>query len=68
MNQVTGIILAVAVVLVSVALFIFTYILNKRTPKPEGCENVGSECEGCQMTSCSHYKKNNENIEEGKES
>ena len=40
--------------------FIGTYILNKRTPKPEGCEDIGSECEGCQITSCSHYKEKEE--------
>ncbi len=49
------IILAVVIILVCVGLFIFSFILNKRTPKPEGCENIGNECEGCQMTSCSHY-------------
>ena len=46
-------------------LFIVTYVLNKRTPKPEGCENIGSECEGCQITSCSHHQNKNEEKEEG---
>ena len=35
------IVIAVLIVLVCVGLFIGTYILNKRTPKPEGCENLG---------------------------
>lgn len=59
------IILAVVIVLVCVGLFIGTYILNKRTPKPEGCENLGEECEGCQMTSCSHYVEKTEEKKEG---
>lgn len=63
MNETTRIILAVVIIVVSVAIFIATYILNKRTPKPEGCEDVTSECEGCQITSCSHHKNNNEKKE-----
>ena len=63
MNETTRIILAVVILVVCVVMFIGTYILNKRTPKPEGCENVGSECEGCQITSCSNYKQTEEKKE-----
>lgn len=63
MNDTTRIIIAVGIVVVCVVLFIGTYVLNKRTPKPEGCEDVGSECEGCQITSCSHYKQKEEKKE-----
>lgn len=63
MNDTTRIIIAVGIIVVCVVLFIGTYILNKRTPKPEGCEDVGSECEGCQITSCSHYKQKDEKKE-----
>ena len=63
MNDTTRIIIAVGIVVVCVVLFIGTYVLNKRTPKPEGCEDVGSECEGCQITSCSHYKEKEEKKE-----
>lgn len=61
------IILGVLIVAICIGLFIFTYILNKRTPKPEGCEHIGEECEGCQMTSCSHHLSHNkkEEKEEG---
>lgn len=45
---------------VLVSVFIGTYVLNKRTPKPEGCEEM-SECHGCQNVACSHYKEENEN-------
>ena len=63
MGETTAIILAVLFVVLCIGLFIFTYVLNKRTPKPEGCEDIGSECEGCQITSCSHYKEKKENDE-----
>ena len=43
---------------VLVLLFIFKYKLKKKTPKPEGCENL-EECEGCQMVSCSHHPTKN---------
>ena len=63
MNETTRAIIAVAIIVVLVVLFIGTYVLNKRTPKPEGCEDLGSECEGCQITSCSHYKEKEEKKE-----
>ena len=57
MNEQTRALLAIVIIVVLVVLFIGTYVLNKRTPKPEGCEEIGSECEGCQITSCSNYKE-----------
>lgn len=61
MDETTATILAILVVIISVALFIFTYLINKRTPKPEGCQDLSGECEGCQITSCSNYRKKEEN-------
>ena len=63
MNETTRAIIAVVIIVALVGLFIGTYILNKKTPKPEGCEEVGAECEGCQMTSCSNYKQKEEKKE-----
>ena len=57
MNETTRTILAIVFMVALVGLFVGTYLLNKKTPKPEGCEDVGSECEGCQITSCSNYKE-----------
>ena len=37
-----------------IAIFIGTYLLNKNTPKPEGCEDM-SECVGCNNIACSHH-------------
>lgn len=44
-----------------IGLYILFYLLNKKTPKPEGCEHLEENCEGCQITSCSNRK---EKIEE----
>jgi len=41
------IILAIVVVLALVAIFFITYVLNKRTPVPEGCENIKISDENC---------------------
>lgn len=62
-KSILRVIIAVLLVAFLVGLFIFTFLLNKKTPKPEGCENIDENCEGCQMTSCSHYKKNNQEKE-----
>lgn len=45
---------SIAIIGVCVFLFIFTYLLNKRTPKPEGCEDISENCEGCNVMTCSH--------------
>ena len=58
------VLIAVLLVLFLVGLFVFSYLLNKRTPKPEGCQNIGEECEGCQVLMCSHNKSNHNNKEE----
>ncbi|MBQ8292396.1 MAG: hypothetical protein IJX78_01160 [Bacilli bacterium] len=39
-----------------IILFIGTYILNKRVPKPDGCE-ISEKCETCGMTNCFVKKK-----------
>ena len=47
-----------------VAIYIGTYLWNKNTPKPEGCDEVLSGCSGCNDISCSHdaaHKKEEEN-------
>ena len=64
MSDALKIIIAVILVVFLVGLFIFSYLLNKKTPKPEGCENVGEACEGCQILMCSHNKEHQNNKEE----
>lgn len=50
-------ILGALLLIVLIGVFIFTYLLNKKTPKPEGCENLEENCEGCQITSCPNRKE-----------
>ena len=33
-------------------LFIVTYVLNKRTPKPENCKELPDECKSCKVEFC----------------
>lgn len=40
--------------LILVAIFVGTYLLNMHTPKPDGCEDM-SECAGCNNVLCSHH-------------
>ncbi len=43
-----------------IAVFIGTYIWNKNTPKPVGCEDVSEECGGCANIACTHHTAHNE--------
>ena len=62
-SEVTSILVAGLVMTGLVVAFVFSYLLNKKTPKPEGCENIDENCEGCQITSCSHRIENKEEEE-----
>ncbi len=39
--------IAIGLVIVLVAIFFLTYVLNKRTPVPKGCENIKISDENC---------------------
>lgn len=39
--------IAIGLVIVLVAIFFLTYVLNKRTPVPKGCENIKINDENC---------------------
>lgn len=39
---------------VLVSIYIVGYILNKKTPRPSGCEDLTAECDGCQSFDCTH--------------
>ena len=49
---------SIGVVVFCVFLFVGTYLLNKKTKKPEGCIDASEYCEGCSLTSCSHHPSN----------
>lgn len=49
------VILAIGVVVFLVVIFFVTYVLNKKTPVPEGCEHLqisDDNCSACNNTSC----------------
>ena len=56
-NEIGRIFISIGVVLVCIALFIGTYLLNKNTKKPDGCEPL--DCEGCTISECSHHPDKN---------
>lgn len=45
-----------------VAIYIFLFLMNKKTPLPPGCENLKADCEGCKDLSC----MNNPHHDKGK--
>ena len=55
------IIATIVIVGVLIAMFIVCFLLNRKTPKPKGCENLEAECETCPITTC---LKNSSNKEE----
>ncbi|MBO6046967.1 MAG: hypothetical protein J6P61_04350 [Erysipelotrichaceae bacterium] len=38
------------------AIYFTLYILNHRTPAPEGCEFESPACAGCHNIACTHRK------------
>lgn len=52
--------ISIIVIIVCVSLFIFSYLLNKKTPKPEGCKELEEQCETCQINSCMQRKERKE--------
>lgn len=47
---------AIIILLAVIILFVVTYVLNKRIPKPDGCE-ISEKCKTCTMSNC-HVKNN----------
>ena len=43
-----------------VAVFIGTYLMNKHTPKPEGCEDLKADCDGCKDFACTNNPAHNQ--------
>lgn len=42
----------VLIIGILIAMFITFFLLNKKTPRPEGCEDLDAECETCPITTC----------------
>ncbi len=49
-----GTVIAIGVVIVVVGLYLWSYSLNEKTEKPEGCVEI--ECHSCHDQSCSNRK------------
>ena len=59
------IIATIVIVGVLIAMFIVCFLLNRKTPKPKGCENLEVECETCPITTClKNSSKKEEKINE----
>ena len=45
-----------AVIWMALLVFVYigVYLMNKKTPKPKGCENLTAHCEGCGQFDCTH--------------
>lgn len=46
------IIATIIIIGVLIAMFITFFLLNRKTPRPEGCEDLDAECETCPITTC----------------
>ncbi|MDO5440042.1 MAG: hypothetical protein Q4F12_00740 [Erysipelotrichaceae bacterium] len=53
---------AIILFVVLASLVVVGYILNAKTPKPEGCENLNAACGDCHITSCINNPKLKEEI------
>ena len=40
-------------------LFVFVYLGNKSTPKPDGLEDLDIGCGGCKNVACGHHPSQN---------
>mgnify|MGYP000183442649 CR=1 FL=1 len=36
------------------------YLMNKKTPKPEGCEDLKADCDGCKDYACTNNPAHNQ--------
>ena len=49
---------AIILFVVLAAIVAVGYHLNANTKKPEGCEDLTENCEGCKISSCIHHPSN----------
>ena len=56
MSQVAALIISISIIVVLIAIFFITFIKNRKTPVPKGCENIKineDNCGACQVSDCS---------------
>lgn len=52
--------LAILVFGALVAIYIVLYLMNKKTPKPKGCEDLKADCDGCKDFACTNNPAHNQ--------
>ncbi|QVK20205.1 hypothetical protein KHQ82_07685 [Mycoplasmatota bacterium] len=57
------IIVIILVLAGTIGLYILSYVLNKRTPVPDGITPI-ADCDACNTTSCTQHPKNDKSIKE----
>lgn len=59
MDKLGYLLIAIAVIVLLIVIFVVSFVLYVKTPAPKGCENLGrdeSKCGGCSETSCRFYQ------------
>ena len=51
-------IVALIILIILSSIFILSYVLNKRVPKPEGCDEIDESCLNCSNSLCKNKPKN----------
>ena len=62
MTQTEYLILAIFIIVALLATFIISFVVYRRTPVPQGCEDIKIDeknCAGCSHFECSFYKELN---------
>ena len=60
MTQTEYLILAIFIIVALLATFIISFVVYRRTPVPQGCEDIKIDeknCAGCSHSECSFYKE-----------
>jgi len=63
MSQTGALILAIAIIVLLLVIFVVSFILYRRTPAPKGCEHLHAdteECKGCHQVGCQFYSEYHE--------
>jgi hypothetical protein len=47
-------IIPIVIILVVVGLYVLSFVMNEKTEKPEGCEDIS--CSGCKVDNCATRK------------
>ncbi len=44
-----------------VGIYVFLFLMNRKTPKPPGCEDLKADCEGCKDIACMNHPSHEKN-------